>query len=285
LHFGSLVAAAGSYLQARSQRGRWLVRIEDLDPPREQPGASAQILRALAAYGFRWDGEIAYQSRRTTSYLDALAQLLGTGRAYYCDCTRKTVAAQGRPGTFGPIYPGTCRTRGLASGGRRSLRVQVHDHPICFNDRLQGRYCQRLESEIGDFIVRRADGLIAYHLAVVLDDAAPGVTEVVRGADLLDSTPRQLYLQQLLRLPSPRYLHLPVAVDARGLKLSKQTHARPIPAAGSATYLAKALRFLNHEPPAGAAAGLDALWRWAIEHWSAARLPRQQRMVPDMSRM
>lgn len=209
LHFGSLIAATGSYLQARSQGGRWLVRIDDLDPPRQQPGASAHILRTLEAYGLHWDGEVVYQSRRTSVYLHALEKLLDTGHAYHCDCSRKDVDARGRIGPFGLVYPGTCRARGLSSGRGRSLRLRTHDRPISFDDALQGHYGQRLESEVGDFIVRRADGLIAYHLAVVVDDAAQGVTQVARGADLLDSTPRQIHLQQLLGLPTPDYLHLP----------------------------------------------------------------------------
>lgn len=262
------------------------MRIEDLDPPREQPGASAQILSTLEAYGLRWDDEIVYQNRRKSIYLDALEQLLGAGHVYYCDCTRKDVEAQGSIGSFGPVYPGTCRARRLASGRGRSLRLRTHDRTIGFDDALQGQYCQRLESEVGDFIVRRADGLIAYHLAVVLDDAEQGVTQVVRGADLLDSTPRQIYLQQLLGLSMPDYLHLPIAVDGRGVKLSKQTHARPIPASGSIAYLVKALRFLNHDPPPSSAhGGLDSVWRWAIENWSPTRIPRRQQIGPDAPRM
>lgn len=277
LHFGSLVAAVGSYLQARSRGGRWLARIDDLDTLREQPGASACILDALKIYGFHWD-EVVYQSRRTDRYRDAQIRLTRAGDAFHCDCTRKMIAAHGRAGAFGPIYPGTCRARGLSAG--RGLRLRTHDREIGFNDELLGYHRQRLESEVGDFVIRRADGQFAYHLAVVIDDAAQGVTQVVRGADLLDSTPRQIYLQRLLNLPTPSYLHLPVALDVNGRKLSKQTRAQAVPLTDPKPHLVAALRFLNHEPPlAIQAAELDAIWRWAVEHWSLRRIPRQRGIV------
>jgi glutamyl-Q tRNA(Asp) synthetase len=273
LHFGSLIAAVGSYLQARSQGGRWLVRIEDLDPLREQPNAAGGILRTLKIYGFDWDDEVIYQSRRTALYRQALTHLTRTRYAYYCICTRKSVALHGRAGAFGPIYPGTCRARGLSIGG--SLRLRTHDREVGFNDALLGDYFQRLETAVGDFVIRRADGQFAYHLAVVVDDAAQGITQVVRGVDLLDSTPRQIYLQQLLSLHTPSYAHLPVALNARGFKLSKQTRAEALPMTNPKPHLIAALRFLNHEPPAAVqAAELDAIWRWAMEHWSLRRAPR-----------
>lgn len=281
LHFGSLIAAVGSYLQARSQQGLWRVRIEDLDPPREQPGAAAHILRTLDAYGLHWDGEITYQSRRTPAYLEALNDLITAGHAYYCGCTRSQIKAAGRVGAYGPIYPGTCRT-GITSHGRgRSLRVLTHDQPISFRDAHLGDYSRRLEPEVGDFILRRADGYIAYHLAVVIDDAAQSVTQVVRGADLLDSTPRQIHLQRLLRLPTPDYLHLPVAVHAWGQKLSKQTRAKAVPLTDPRSHLIAALRFLNQEPPASIGDGtLDELWCWAVSHWSVRRIPKLREMKP-----
>lgn len=278
LHFGSLIAAVGSYVQARSQRGLWRVRIEDIDPPREQRGAATNILRALDIYGFRWDGGVMYQSRRTQAYRAALDQLVSTRQAYYCNCTRKQVEANGEPGAFGTIYSGICRSRNLTRG--RSLRVVTNDQPIRFEDQNFGGCCQRLESEIGDFIGSRADGFIAYHLAVVVDDAEQGITQIVRGADLLDTTARHLHLQQLLRLPTPGYLHLPVAVDRRGFKLSKQTRARPISLRDPVPELIAALAFLNHRPPpAVCGAPLDDIWRWAITHWNSSRLPKRREIA------
>ncbi|MGH8502278.1 MAG: tRNA glutamyl-Q(34) synthetase GluQRS [Gammaproteobacteria bacterium] len=281
LHYGSLIAAVGSYLQARSRAGLWRVRIEDLDPPREQPGAAANILRTLEAYGFRWDGEVMYQSRRLPSYRAALGGLVRARNAYYCNCTRKRVEADGNPGAFGMIYSGACRDRRWAPGRGRSLRVVTHDQPIRFCDENFGDCCQRLESQIGDFIVCRADGYIAYHLAVVIDDAEQGVTQVVRGTDLLDTTARHIYLQQLLQLPTPSYLHLPVAVDRLGFKLSKQTRARALPLHDPRPGLVAALKFLNHQPPAEiATARLDDIWHWAVTHWSASRLPKARAIAP-----
>lgn len=281
LHFGSLIAAVGSYLQARSQQGLWRVRIEDIDPPREQPGAAANILRTLDIYGFRWNGEVMYQSRRTAAYR-ALEQLTDARYAYYCHCSRKQVEADGHHGAFGTIYSGACRNRKLARMHNRSLRVTTHNQPVCFEDQNFGVCRQRLASEIGDFIVSRADGYIAYHLAVVVDDAEQGVTQVVRGADLLDTTARHIHLQRLLRLPTPGYLHLPVAVDRQGFKLSKQTYARPLSLLDPVSCLIAALTFLNHRPPADAcAASLDDVWRWAVAHWSSARLPKVREIRPQ----
>src|SRR5580698_7179436 len=224
LHFGSLMAAVGSYLDARAQGGRWLLRMEDLDPPREIPGAADGILKSLEAFGFEWDGEVLYQSRRHAAYAEAAAQLLASGAAFPCACTRKEIADSGVHGLEGPIYPGTCR-HGLPPGREaRALRLTAPDQVIAFEDGLQGTVSQNLARDIGDFIIRRADGVHAYQLAVVVDDAFQGVNHVVRGAELLLSTPRQLWLQELLGLTRPSYLHLPVAVNPAGEKLSKQTH-------------------------------------------------------------
>lgn len=274
LHFGSLIAAVGSYLQARHQGGRWHVRIEDLDPPREVAGAADAILRLLEAYGLHWDGEVLYQSRRHALYQAALERLRAAGFAYDCGCTRREIA-RAPSGAEGPIYPGTCR-EGLPPGKvARAVRLRTHDETLVFEDAVQGRIAQRLESEIGDFVVLRADGLFAYQLAVVIDDAAQGITEVVRGADLLDSTARQIYLQRLLGLSTPGYLHLPVAVDARGDKLSKQTHAQALPLDAPLPHLFQALAFLGQDPPTALLEGeLAALWAWAVRHWNPARIPR-----------
>jgi glutamyl-Q tRNA(Asp) synthetase len=282
LHFGSLVAAMGSYLDARHQGGEWRVRMEDLDPPREMPGAADSILRTLEAYGFEWDGVVCYQSRRHAAYQDAIERLHAEGLVFHCGCTRRDFADLARTGRDGPIYPGTCRD-GLPPGRQpRAIRVRVAAARIGIEDRLQGPITQQLDTEVGDFILCRADGLYAYQLAVVVDDGAQGITDVVRGCDLLESTPRQVYLQQLLNLPTPRYLHLPVATNPAGEKLSKQTHAAPIAASADLELLCRSLRFLGQEPPADlAGADLDAFWSWAIAHWEPTRIAARRAMRPE----
>ncbi len=268
------MAALASCLDARSAGGEWLLRIEDVDTPRNVAGATDAILRALQACGFEWDGPVVFQSQRLDLYRDALAVLRARGALYGCACSRREIAdsALARDGTR--RYPGTCR-RGLPDGrAARAFRVPVAPGDICFDDRLQGRICQDLAEEVGDFIVFRADGLFAYQLAVVVDDAEQGITDIVRGADLLDSTPRQIWLQRLLNLPMPRYLHLPVAVNDNGEKLSKQTLAEPIDAARPQTALMTALEFLGQAPPAELAhATVAELWRWAAANWDASRIP------------
>jgi len=260
LHFGSAVAALASFLQARSQRGRWQVRIDDIDPPREQTGAGAAILEMLSALGLEWDGAVSYQSHHLDSYAQVLAELERARATFPCACTRKQL---GR----GP-YPGTCRD-GIAAGRvGRSVRVRVGSARIEFEDELQGRYSQELSREVGDFVLLRADGLYSYHLAVVTDDEAAGVTEIVRGVDLLDSTPRQIYLQGLLGFATPRYAHIPVVLNDSGKKLSKQTFAEPLDPRDAPTILVNALRFLNQGPPAElAAARPHEIIGWAIAHW------------------
>jgi glutamyl-Q tRNA(Asp) synthetase len=273
LHFGSLVAAVGSYLDARHYGGEWLLRIEDLDPPREVPGAAAGILHTLEAFGMCWDGPVAYQSRRGGIYASALEELARKGYLFGCACTRKEIADSAIHSETGMVYPGTCRG-GLPPGRRaRALRVRTEQRCIELVDRLQGTLCQQLDREVGDFIIRRADGLIAYQLAVVIDDADQQITHVVRGADLLDSTPRQIYLQELLELPSPSYLHLPVAVDAEVEKLSKQTFARDVITGSDNSVLLDALTFLNQVlPDSPRDASRDELWEWAIAHWDPGRI-------------
>ena len=275
LHFGSLVAAVGSFLEARTHNGRWLVRMEDLDPPREVPGAADSILRTLETYGLHWDGEVMYQSQRFPLYREALEHLQAAGYAYQCGCSRKEIAAVAATGTEGHVYPGTCRN-GLPEGKvARAVRLLTHNELICFEDAIQGAIAQRLETEIGDFVVLRADGLFAYQLAVVVDDADQGITHIVRGSDLLDSTTRQIYLQHLLGLPTPRYLHLPVATNAKGEKLSKQTLAQPVPNVRPVIHLMDAVAFLNQHPPAGLVdASLEDFWAWALAHWRPDEIPR-----------
>lgn len=273
LHFGSLVAAVGSYLDARHHNGAWLVRMEDLDVPRCMPGAAEDILRTLKAFGLHWDGEVIHQSLRTDAYDEALHRLQALGAVYPCCCTRKEIADSALHGIDGPVYPGTCR-HGIPAGREgRAWRVRTGNEPIGFDDELQGRIAQHLESEIGDFVVKRADGLYAYQLAVVVDDAFQHITHIVRGCDLLASTPRQIHLQRLLGLPTPAYMHLPVAVNAQGEKLSKQTLAPAISTDDVVATLISALDFLQQQPPAELRQGsIEEVLGWAIKNWQPERL-------------
>lgn len=268
LHFGSLITALASWLDARAAGGRWLLRMEDLDRARERSGAAGTILRQLEGAGLEWDGEVVYQSARAALYAPALERLQRAGLTYPCGCTRREMADSALAIDGARIYPGTCR-EGLAPGREaRALRLRTPQEPIRFSDRLQGEIAQSVAREVGDFVLRRADGAYAYQLAVIVDDDDQGVTDVVRGADLLDSTPRQILLQRLLGLPTPRYLHVPVAVNAAGEKLSKQTGATP----AGASDLARALSFLGHTPPESMPA--CELLAWAKVHWDIARIPR-----------
>ena len=286
LHFGSLVAAVGSYLDARANNGEWLLRIEDVDEPRTVPGAADDILRTLEAFGFEWDGEVVTQSRRLDLYHAALVRLQLDGEVYPCACSRREIADSASRASVdgGLAYPGTCRA-GLADGrAARSWRMRVPDRELSFEDRVQGALRQNLEREVGDFILLRADGQYAYQLAVVFDDALQGVNSVVRGADLLDSTPRQIWLQQRLGVPTPAYAHLPVATNAVGEKLSKQTQAPAVnPLHGSAA-LAEVLQFLGHPvPPTLRGAPLVEFWQWAVSAWSIARVPAVRGIFPGDS--
>ena len=276
LHFGSLVAAVCSYLEARRSSGLWLVRMEDLDAPRTQPGAADAILRTLEACGMGWDGGILYQSRRGEAYRAALARLEAKGLVYACGCSRREIADSGLAPDGALIYPGTCR-KGLAPGkAARAIRVRVGEARIEFGDALQGPIRQDLADEAGDFVLLRADGLHAYQLAVVVDDAEQGITDVVRGADLLASTPRQVFLQGLLGLATPRYLHLPLAVNAAGEKLSKQTLAPPVDERNPVPALAQVLAFLGQSPPQDLSrAARSEFWDWAISNWKPERIPRR----------
>lgn len=283
LHFGSLVTALGSYLDAKAQGGEWWLRIDDLDPPRVAPGAVSVILRALEAHGLTWDGAVQYQHDRDAAYAAALAELSRLGCVYPCACSRREIADSSMGPSGMSIYPGTCRT-GLAPGkAARALRIDTRGAQVFIEDRLQGRVAQNLEHEAGDFVVQRADSLFAYQLAAVVDDAALGVSDVVRGADLLDSTLRQVYLQRLLKLPQPRYLHLPVAVNALGEKLSKQTLAPALEITNPQHNLFQALHFLNQPPPrALAGAPVQAILAWAVQSWSVARLPQGRSLEPQI---
>ncbi|WP_434609523.1 tRNA glutamyl-Q(34) synthetase GluQRS [Pseudomonas sp. D2-30] len=268
LHFGSLVAALASYLDARSLGGRWLLRMEDLDPPREEPGAQAAILKALESYGFEWDGEMVRQSDRHAAYQQVIDRLFNQGLAYACTCSRKQLEP------YQGIYPGLCRNAGHNIEDA-AIRLRVPELEYHFVDRVQGVFRQHLGREAGDFVIRRRDGLYAYQLAVVLDDAWQGVTDVVRGADLLDSTPRQLYLQELLGLPQPRYLHVPLITQPDGHKLGKSYRSPPLTADQATPLLLRALRALGQQP---ASELVDAspreLLAWGIRHWDAGKIPR-----------
>jgi glutamyl-Q tRNA(Asp) synthetase len=283
LHFGSLVAALGSYLDARAHGGQWLLRIEDVDEPRTIAGAADSILRTLEGFGFEWDGEVLVQSRRLDLYHAALVRLQLDGEAYPCACSRSEIAAAGsrRSVDGGLIYPGNCRA-GLADGkAARAWRLRVPDQELLFADRIQGQTRQNLARDVGDFVLLRADGQYAYQLAVVVDDAAQGVNAVVRGVDLLDSTARQIWLQQRLGLPTPSYAHLPVVVNEAGEKLSKQTQAAPVSASGGSALLAGALQFLGHPAPAEMhGAPVADFWRWAIASWSMTRVPAVRAIFP-----
>jgi glutamyl-Q tRNA(Asp) synthetase len=286
LHFGSLVAALGSYLRARAAGGQWLLRMDDVDTPRNVPGAADGILRDLEGLGFEWDGPVVFQSECLPAYAAALEQLLGQGLAYPCACSRAEVrsaaAAMGLPAG---VYPGTCRT---GTGGRaeRAVRLRTDGTVIRFTDGLLGPREQSLEAEVGDFVIRRADGLFAYQLAVVVDDATAGVTEVVRGSDLLDSTPRQIHLYRQLGLREPAWFHLPIAVTEGGEKLSKQTGAAPIHGPDAPRALWQALDFLGQAPPVEllGAPGPELL-AWAGTNWGPARIPaKAARPAPEPPR-
>lgn len=264
LHFGSLLAAVASYLQARKSAGKWLLRIEDIDPPREVAGSAQRIIRDLARFGLVTDAPVLFQSRRSPAYQQACEQLIESGRAYWCACSRKDLPPSG-------IYPGTCRD-GIPNGRKpRAIRIKVAAAPVRFHDGLQGVQVENLQSSVGDFVIRRADGLFAYQLAVVVDDTFQRVTEIVRGADLLDSTARQIWLQNCLNQPTPVYLHIPVATLPNGNKLSKGSHSDPVRQQTPAEALRQALAFLGHDAPRRDLAGT---WNWALDHWTLESVPR-----------
>lgn len=274
LHIGSLVAAVGSFLEVRHHGGEWLVRIEDVDGPRTRPGAADFILRTLERYALLWDGPVLYQSQRGEMYRAALERLLDTGLAYPCTCTRRTLAAYPRSSDGSPIYPGHCRHSPDPSARASAIRLRVNDQPIVFCDAVQGPYQHILERDIGDFVIRRADGCFTYQLAVVVDDADQGISQVVRGSDLLDSTSRQIYLQRLLGLPSLAYAHLPVVVDHTGQKLSKQTGAPSLDLDQPTPTLWAALDFLGQAPPTDMQReSPETLLAWACAHWRLQRVP------------
>jgi glutamyl-Q tRNA(Asp) synthetase len=267
LHLGSLVTALGSFLQARSQRGEWLVRMEDLDLPRNQAGAADDILFTLEAFGLRWDDAVLYQTTRNEIYFEILNLL--KDHVFLCGCSRKEL--QHNQG----FYDGSCRN-GIPFGKTpRTIRLKVPDQIISFQDLIQGYFQQNLLKEVGDFVLKRADSFYAYQLAVVIDDAMQNITEVVRGCDLLDSTPRQMYLQSLLKYPIPQYAHLPIITNALGQKLSKQTLAKPLDKKNPLPALFEALQYLGHPPPLDLLnETVETLLQWAIANWQLSNVPK-----------
>lgn len=282
LHFGSLIAALGSFLEAKKNNGIWLIRMEDLDSTRTVPGASDNILRTLECFGMHSDEKVLHQSQRTGAYQEALEQLNIKGMIFPCACSRREIADSALHGNEGLIYPGTCRNGIIKGKQAQAWRVRTDKTIIEFNDTLQGCYAQILENEVGDFVILRADGIFAYQLAVVVDDEYQGITHIVRGADLLASTPRQIWLQRLLNYSSPAYMHLPVAVNAQGEKLSKQTLAQAVNCKNSAVIMLQALRFLRQNPPDELAEyKVEEILTWAIENWENKTLNNTTNIMHD----
>lgn len=276
LHIGSLLTAVASYADARAHQGKWLVRIEDLDPPREMPGAAADILRTLEAFGFEWDGKVAYQSRRYDLYQDTLDRLKAAGLVYPCYCSRKDWQAAATQGPDGFVYNGRCRNpqqRPDTQNKTPAWRIQVPDRVIGFSDGIVGQYAQNLAHDIGDFVLLRADGYWAYQLAVVADDADQGITHIVRGQDLLVSTPRQIYLQQCLGVPTPSYAHLPLLTNSQGQKWSKQTLAPALDLNQKEQLLRQVLTYLNL-PDAPTVNRPQELLDWVVAHWQMDKIPK-----------
>ena len=285
LHFGSLIAALASYLDAKAHDGKWLVRIEDIDETRCDPIYTADILRTLQAFEMKWDGDVKIQSKRKSLYDAALQKLRSSRLIYACACSRKEIADSALAGLKGPVYPGTCRHSVNTEQGH-ALRIRTSNNSVTFMDHVQGYREQRIESDIGDFVVRRRDGLFAYQFAVTVDDADQGVTHVVRGADLLDSTARQIHLQRSLGYPTPEYLHIPVAVNAHGQKLSKQTLATAVSNAEDQRrgVLLSALLFLGQSIAATEnARTMVELIATATQEWRRGIIPhmRSKAMDPD----
>lgn len=271
MHFGTLIAALASYCQAKTKRGSWLVRMEDVDILRKVEHADTQILNTLEAYGFEWDGEVLYQSTRTEAYQAALQQLEQQHLIYPCTCSRKQLARE--TGAWSPVYPGTCRNNTDWSIRDYAIRIKVTEDDIAFQDRLFGEQRQRLSNDVGDIVIKRRDGLFAYQLAVVVDDAWQNITEVVRGTDLIDSTPRQIYLQQMLGYDMPAYFHFPIVTDDQGNKLSKSTGSTEIDVHNPIPSLNAALKYLGQQ--AIETGNLEEFWKQAIENWTISSIPKQ----------
>lgn len=283
LHFGSLVAGLASYCQAKSQQGNWLLRIEDVDTPRVVAGASEQILRDLEAFGFEWDGPVSYQSDRFEHYRYYLDRLFERGDCYACECSRRSLREQGvRSGPLGQIYPGNCRLKRLVPANH-SIRLNTgHAQSIRFVDKVYGGFSLNLPESVGDFVLRRADNIYAYHLAVVVDDELQKISEVVRGADLLENTCLHIYLQQRLGFKTPEYLHIPLVNNADGIKLSKQTGANALDHRNAPRHLLAALRHLGQAPPSELEHQKPrGILQWACDNWCIASIPVQRPAIPE----
>ncbi len=282
LHFGSLIAAMGSYLPAKQQNGEWLIRIDDIDPPREQVGATDAILTTLEQFGFEWDNAVLYQSHRLERYQEAVHHLINERLAYPCSCSRKSILKKTGQAKGEIIYPGFCRHGPIDSSVKASdysIRLNCSHTHIRFDDVIQGKQSFDMDKQVGDFILQRRDQHFSYQLASGIDDAEQGITEVVRGADLLSITPSHIQVQSVLQLPSPRYCHLPIATNAAGQKLSKQNLAAAISVRDSAVLLYKALKFLGQLPPIQLLeANQEDIWSWAISHWQMERVPSKLQM-------
>ena len=277
VHYGTLIAAVGSYLQAKKNHGEWFIRIDDIDTCRVVDGADDDILRTLEHFGFEWNGKSIYQTQQIESYQQALDQLKSQSLIFPCLCSRKQLARTGSN-----IYPGTCRHRSLPEKKEHALRVSSQDINIKFDDIVMGKQLQNIKQQCGDFIIKRRDGLFAYQLAIVVDDAAQGITEVVRGADLLSSTHRQIYLQQLLNYATPRYCHLPLAVNETGNKVSKSEQATKVDIKNKERLLVNALNFLGQQTPKDLRnSQLTDIWLWAIEHWNIKKVPKTENITLD----
>ncbi len=272
VHFGTLLAAVSSYLQAKKNNGEWIIRMEDVDLTRKVEGADTNILHTLEAFSFEWQGEVLYQSAQNEYYEEALQQLIKQSLVFPCTCTRKQLAETGSN-----IYSGNCRQRQLPEKNEHALRLIAQDIDISFNDAIMGKQSQNMALQCGDFIIKRRDGLFAYQLAVVVDDAMQGISEIVRGADLLDSTPRQIYLQQLLGYTTPTYCHLPLAVDNTGNKISKSEGAAKVDIKNKEKQLYEVLVFLGQQPPTDLAdSNINDIWQWAINNWNIHAVPKNK---------
>lgn len=275
LHFGSLIAASAAYLDAKANQGEFIIRIEDLDPAREIAGSDKLILKTLEQFGFEWNEPVAYQSKRTDIYQSYLDKLNAKRLIYRCQCSRRQLRAEAQFGPLGMIYPNHCRQVNVAATNRHAIRLKVCDSTITINDQVFGQISQNLLTDLGDFIIRRSDGNFAYQFAVVIDDALQQISHVVRGSDLLDSTPRQVYIQQCLSLPRPNYLHVPTATDNQRTKLSKQTGATAISSKQANKQLVQVLEFLGQAPPSELEkSSLDDIWHWAIHNWQPKSIPK-----------
>jgi glutamyl-Q tRNA(Asp) synthetase len=272
LHLGSLYAAAASFLDARAHGGRWLLRVEDLDKPREVAGATDGILKTLEDFGFEWDGEIVYQSRRVEAYRASLRELQSRGLTFACICTRQQLEDDQR-------YPGTCRAHASRDGMASATRLKVDGGSITFTDCVQGRFRQDVGAAVGDVILQRRDGIFAYLLAAVADDAAQGITHVVRGADLLDNTPRQIYLQRQLNLPQPIYAHVPVLMEDDGAKLSKSRRSLRLERNSPLEQLVSVFSLLGLNVPPGEFRATRDAWAWATAQWSVDRVPKRLKLT------